>query len=140
MAFGDLGHGSQTRPLAQINMIPLIDVMLVLLIVFMITAPLLTHRLGLELPQASSLPQPANPDAIRLEIQADGTLTWNAEPLTDEALAQRMAAAAAGPTIPELHVLADRRVPYGRVAQVLAGAGRAGLNRIGFVSEPAPQP
>jgi len=140
MSFGDSPFGQAPRPLAEINMIPLIDVMLVLLIVFMITAPLLTHRVGLELPQADSTPRPPVTDAIRLTIQADGALFWNAAPLTEAELAERMTAAATGVPVPELHLQADRRVPYGQVAAVIALAARSGLTHIGFVTEPRPLP
>ena len=136
MAFGDGSLGDGQKPLAEINMIPLIDVMLVLLIVFMITAPLLTHRQDLELPRASTSPQTPEPVAVRLEIAQDGALRWDAEPIADEAVAARMAQAAAAEPVPELHILADRRVPYGRVAELMALAARSGLARIGFVSEP----
>jgi biopolymer transport protein ExbD len=136
MAFGDSRLGGTQRPLAEINMIPLIDVMLVLLVVFMIAAPLLAHRVDLELPRASSSPQPPLPRAVRLEIREDGSLRWDSVAIAEDDLAARLAQAAATEPVPELHILADRRVPYGRVAETMALAARSGLTRLGFVSEP----
>ncbi|TCJ11654.1 biopolymer transporter ExbD [Parasulfuritortus cantonensis] len=125
-----------TRPMADINMIPLIDVMLVLLVVFMVTAPLLTHAVRVDLPEAASHPEVQHPDDLNLAIRADGALYWNDLPIAAAELPARMAAAAAASPVPELHIRADRQVPYGRVAEVMAAAARAGLDRIGFVSEP----
>ena len=79
MAFGGLNSGARSQDMAEINMIPLIDVMLVLLVIFIITAPLLTHAVKVELPQASSTPNPPKPETINLSIQADGSVFWNAD-------------------------------------------------------------
>lgn len=139
MAFADhdaADFAVGARPMADINMIPLIDVMLVLLVVFMVTAPLLTHAVRVDLPEAASHPEVQHPDDLRLAIRADGSLYWNDAPVTPAELAARMAAAAARRPAPELHIRADHRVPYGQVAEVMAAAARAGLDRIGFVSEP----
>ncbi len=143
MAFGaddpaDFGTGS--RPMAEINMIPLIDVMLVLLIVFMVTAPLLTHSVPVDLPEAASRPEVEHPDDLNLAIRADGALYWNDDAVAPADLPALMARAAAAVAVPELHIRADRQVPYGRVAEVMALASRHGLDRIGFVSAPASAP
>ncbi|MDR3393977.1 MAG: biopolymer transporter ExbD [Parasulfuritortus sp.] len=140
MAFGDLDSGAGSRPMAEINMIPLIDVMLVLLIVFMVTAPLLTHAVKVDLPKVASQPEVQHPEDIRLAIKPDGTLFWNDAAVDAAVLPGLMARAATANPVPELHIRADREVPYGRVAAVMAQASRAGLDRIGFVSEPAPTP
>ena len=136
MAFGDLRHDSAPAPMAQINMIPLIDVILVLLIVFMITAPLLTHAVKLELPRAASEPSSIKPDTVQLAIDREGTVHWNGEPVTLAQQRARMQAAAALAPQPEIHLRADGDVPYRRVAQVMSDAANAGLTRIGFVTDP----
>jgi biopolymer transport protein ExbD len=130
-------NASGKPPLSEINMIPLIDVMLVLLIVFIVAAPLLTHAVKIDLPQASSPPAELPPKAIRLGIQADGSLYWNGEPVSEAALPQRMQAAARFNPPPEIHLEADARTPYEILARVMALAAKSGLGRIGFVSEPA---
>lgn len=124
--------------MSEINMIPLIDVMLVLLIVFMITIPVMRHAVDVRLPQAGAARLPAAPEAVRLTVQADGSYRWNDEPLEEAALAQRLQTLAAQDPQPPLHLLADRDVRYERVARVLAAAQRAGVQGVGFVTEPEP--
>jgi biopolymer transport protein ExbD len=137
MAFGSFDSGgSNARPMAEINMIPLIDVMLVLLVIFIITAPLLTHAVKLDLPKAASAPNLTRPDNIQLAIDGAGRLYWNGEVVDRAALRARLAAAGKLEPAPEVHLRADKRTPYEVVAQVLADAARAGLTRIGFVSYP----
>ncbi|MBC7162085.1 MAG: biopolymer transporter ExbD [Immundisolibacter sp.] len=136
MAFGGFGDQGQQRPTAEINMIPLIDVMLVLLVIFIVTAPLLTHAVRVDLPQASSAPAPADPQAIEVSIDAQGQTFWNAEPVTEEELAARLAATAQRHPQPELRLRADGAVAYRKVALVMAAAASAGLERIGFVTTP----
>jgi biopolymer transport protein ExbD len=137
MTFGSLEAEQDNAPLADINMVPLIDVMLVLLIIFMVTAPLLTHAVKLDLPRASSQPNVTKPDHVQLAIDKDGQVFWNAEPVDAAALADRMHAAAALQPQPELHIRADRATPYENVARTMSEAARQGLGRIGFVTEPA---
>ncbi|HTP61841.1 MAG TPA: biopolymer transporter ExbD [Burkholderiales bacterium] len=122
--------------MAEINMIPLIDVMLVLLVIFIITAPLLTHAVKVDLPKASSAPNVVKRDSIQLAIDAQGRLWWNGEPVEEASLEARMRTAARLAPQPELHLRADGAIEYRRVARVLAAASRAGLQRIGFVSDP----
>lgn len=138
MAFHPQAHGQQ--PLAEINMIPLIDVMLVLLIVFIVAAPLLTHAVKIDLPKASSAPTDLKPDNIQLGIQADGSLYWNGEATMEDALANRMQDAAGRTPQPELHIQADAKTPYEVLARVMAQSAKAGLSRIGFVSDPVKVP
>jgi len=123
-------------PMADMNVVPLVDVMLVLLVIFIITAPLLTNAVKIDLPKASSRANITQPDHIALAIRANGELFWNGSALTQDALAQRFAQAAARQPQPELHIRADRHVYYDNVGQVMALAAKAGLTRIGFVSEP----
>ncbi|BBL72721.1 hypothetical protein MoryE10_33270 [Methylogaea oryzae] len=121
-------------------MIPLIDVMLVLLVIFMITAPLMEHGVKIDLPKASSQPNPAPPERIALSIAADGGLYWNGEAVERAALRERLAAAAQRLPQPELHLRADKATPYQAVAEALADAANAGVGRIGFVSAPESPP
>jgi len=137
MAFGGFERGhAPAQPMAEINVTPLVDVMLVLLVIFIITAPLLARALKLDLPQADAPPALVQPQTIQLTIDAAGSLRWNAEPLGSEELASRLAAAARETPQPELHLGADRAVRYEHVAAVLAAAQKAGLRQIGFVTEP----
>lgn len=122
--------------LSEINMIPLIDVMLVLLIVFMITIPVMKHAVSVNLPQASSTPQTPPPQAVRLSIAADGSYRWDDEDVDDATLEQRLQTIGALDNQPPLQILADREVRYQRVAQALAAAQRAGVRSVGFVTEP----
>jgi biopolymer transport protein ExbD len=136
MAFGSLSDSDVGGDLAEINMIPLIDVMLVLLVIFIVTAPLLTHAVKVDLPKASSTPNLTQPDNVQLAIDAQSRVYWNGEPVDEAALAERIKAAAALVPQPELHLRAERTTPYEKVAEVMSAAAREGLTRIGFVTEP----
>ena len=136
MAFASFDSKNASAPMAEINMVPLIDVMLVLLVIFIVTAPLLTHAVKLELPQASSQVNPPVPDKVEFAIDAAGTLYWNGEPVAREVAAARFTEAGQHQPQPEIHLRADQAVPYRVVAQTLADAARAGLSKVGFVSEP----
>ena len=137
MAFGGFSKASASAPMAEINMVPLIDVMLVLLVIFIITAPLLTHAVKVELPRASSTSNVTQPENIELAIQANGEIYWNGEHVADTQIASRMTSAARLNPQPELHLRADRTTSYEKVAQVISAAAKAGLTKIGFVTEPA---
>ncbi len=139
MAFGSLDAGDDNAPLAEINMIPLIDVMLVLLVIFIVTAPLLTHAVKVDLPRASSSVNLTKPENVQLALDEGGQVFWNGEPVDANALAERFAAAAALQPQPELHIRAERSTAYERVAQLMSEAARRGLTRIGFVTNPASQ-
>ncbi len=136
MSFGTLDSGDDNAPLAEINMVPLIDVMLVLLVIFLVTAPLLTHAVKVELPKASSAPNMTKPENIQLSINAAGLVYWNGEVVDAAAMGSRMDAAAIAQPQPELHIRAERTTPYEKVAQVMSGAARVGLTKIGFVTDP----
>jgi biopolymer transport protein ExbD len=123
-------------PMAEINMVPLIDVMLVLLVIFIVTAPLLTHAVKVELPRAASQPNVARPDSVQLAIDAGGRVYWNGEALDRSGWRSRMDAAAGLRPAPEIHIRADGAVAYRKVAEVMADAARSGLTRIGFISDP----
>jgi biopolymer transport protein ExbD len=136
MAFGGFSKEGGTAPMAEINMIPLIDVMLVLLVIFIITAPLLTHAVKVDLPKVSSNPNITRPDNVQLAVDAEGRVYWNGQVLERAALRANMAAAAKLNPQPEVHLRADGAVAYRKVAEVMGDAAKAGLSRIGFVSDP----
>ena len=141
MAFGGFDQRGSGQPMAEINTTPLVDVMLVLLVIFIITAPLLTHAIKLDLPRAEAPAVAEKPETIALSIDATGGVFWNNEPVAGpEALSQRFAEAAARQPQPELHLRADRDTRYQRIAEVMSSAQQAGLAKIGFVTEPQPQP
>ena len=121
-------------------MIPLIDVMLVLLVIFIITAPLLTHAVKIDLPKAASAPNLTKPDNIQLAVNAAGQLFWNGEVVSRRCLNERLAAAGRQVPQPEVHIRADQTAQYRWVAETLADAAKAGLTRIGFVSDPSATP
>jgi len=121
---------------AEMNVVPLVDVMLVLLVIFIVTAPLLTHAVKIDLPHASSQVNVTQAERVELAIREGGALYWNGESLTLEELAERCDVAVRQLPQPELHLHADRHVHYERVARVLAIAVRAGLQRVAFVSLP----
>jgi biopolymer transport protein ExbD len=140
MAFGGFSKGAEPAPMAEINMIPLIDVMLVLLVIFIITAPLLTHAVKVDLPKAANSPNITKPDNVQLAIDSAGLVYWNGETLERGAWRARMDAAAKIRPQPEIHLRADGAVAYRRVAEVMSDAAKAGLTRIGFVTDPRDSP
>ncbi len=137
MAFGSLEGEEDNAPLAEINMVPLIDVMLVLLVIFIVTAPMLTHAVKVDLPKASSSLNVTKPDNVQLAIDAESHLYWNGAPIEADALKVRLHDAAALQPQPELHIRADRTTPYEKVAQVMSMAASEGLGKIGFVTDPS---
>ena len=139
MAFASMDGNDDSEPLAEINMVPLIDVMLVLLIIFMVTAPLLTHAVKVDLPKAASTASETRPESVELSIDRQGQVFWNGQATDTERLETRLAEAAASSTgvSPELRLRADRQTPYEKVAQVMSAASRHGLTRLGFVTDPS---
>ena len=135
MAFGRLERTKGSEPMSDINVTPLVDVMLVLVVIFIITAPLLASRIALDLPKAEGATQ-AQPqvEALRIALQADGALYLDDQPVTREALAQRLQQTAQVRPETEVQLRADASVPYGQVVQVMGLAKQAGLGRIGFVA------
>ena len=140
MAFASFDSKHSGAPVSEINMVPLIDVMLVLLVIFIITAPLLTNAVKLELPKASAQPNVSKADRIDFAIDAQGTLFWNGEVVTRAEAARRFADEGRRQPQPEVHLRADQGVAYRVVAQTLADASTAGLTKVGFVSEPEAAP
>ena len=136
MAFGKLSSDSDDQPLSEINMIPMIDVMLVLLIVFMITAPLLTNAVKLDLPEASSQANQPKQDDISLSIDGAGKMYWNDKPVDEAALIAQMSAVdQKAQELPEIQLRIDKSVEYGTIARVMALASQHGLHKIAFVSQ-----
>ena len=136
MAFGTQDDSDEV--MNEINMTPLVDVMLVLLIIFIITVPVMKHAINIDLPRASNVAQDAKPETIRLSVDASGALYWNEAPLADADLGPQLSASAVKQPQPELHIRGDKAVRYERVALVMAAAQKAGLKKIGFITEPAP--
>ena len=131
------GGGPQNaNPMTDINTTPLVDVMLVLLIIFMITVPVMKHAIQVELPQASSERQNLKPETIQLSVDAQGGYFLNQTAVTQDALVNQLQAEAAKEPQPELHIRGDRAVRYEFVAQAMATAKQAGLRKIGFITEP----
>ena len=121
----------------EINMTPLVDVMLVLLIIFIITVPVMKHAVPVDLPRASNEREVIKPETIRLSVTADGKYHWNETTISDEELEPRLQAEAQKDPQPDLHIRGDKDVRYERVAQAMSAAQRAGVRKIGFVTDPA---
>ncbi|WP_293660389.1 biopolymer transporter ExbD [Rhodoferax sp. OV413] len=138
MAFGTQSGDADgdSEVMNEINMTPLVDVMLVLLIIFIITVPVMKHAVNIELPTASSQPQQSKPETLRLTVDAQGAYFLNQAPVTADALENRLRNEAAKVPQPELHIGGDKAARYEFVAQAMAVAQRAGLRKIGFVTEP----
>ena len=136
MAFGKFDDQDEEQLLSEINMVPLIDVMLVLLIVFIVTLPVINHAVRVDLPKATAAPSSQQAVTVNLTVDAQGQYHWNREAVSDDALRERLAATALQQPQPELHIRGDKVVPYERVATALAAAQHAGLTRLGFVTEP----
>ena len=135
MAFGSFDEAGVTQPMAEINTTPLVDVMMVLLVIFIITAPLFHQAVPIDLPQVTATKLEDKPEVIQLAIDVDGKIFWNGEAIDRTELDTRLAAAS--PRQPELHLRADRKVIYEKVADVMAAAQRASIVKIAFLTEPA---
>lgn len=125
-----------TQPMSEINTTPLVDVMLVLLVIFIITAPLLTHAVKIDLPQATSKPLEEKPSVIDLAVDAQGQLFWNDALIDQGSLKEKLQAAATQTEQTELQIRADKETKYQVLAEVLAQAQLTGMKKVGFVSQP----
>ncbi|MGF6969135.1 biopolymer transport protein ExbD [Paraburkholderia sp. WC7.3g] len=138
MAFGGLEKKQTAAPMAEINMTPLIDVMLVLLVIFIITAPLFSHAIRLDLPKVAAAPSRQTPQTISLSIDGAGRLYWNGKPITLAQMRAQFAEAGKQADQPDIQLRAERSTRYEVIAQVMGAAQQAGLERIGFVTDPPP--
>ena len=130
------GFGQSQAPMAEINTTPLVDVMLVLLVIFIITAPLLTHAVKIDLPQASSQLAPEKPETISISIDNAGIFYWNDIALSMVEIKSRLVEVAQKKPQPELHIRADKETRYQILATIMADAQNAGIQKLGFVSTP----
>ncbi|MGB6156418.1 ExbD/TolR family protein [Castellaniella sp.] len=140
MAFGSFDSKTSSTTLSEINMVPLIDVMLVLLVIFIITAPLLSHSIQIQVPQVSAQPVEQKPQVIDLAIDAAGVVYWDEQLVAMADLEARFAAEAGADPQPEVRIRADASTPYGQLASIMGAARRAGMQRLGFVTRPASNP
>jgi len=134
-----MAFGTQDEPdevMNEINMTPLVDVMLVLLIIFIITVPVMKHAVNIDLPRATSEPEQPKPQNILFSVTADGEYYWNEQKIADSELPGRLAAEAAKEPQPELHIRGDKAVRYERVAKAMSEAREAGVRKIGYITEP----
>jgi biopolymer transport protein ExbD len=136
MAFASFDNKHAGAPMAEINMVPLIDVMLVLLVIFIVTAPLLTQAVKLDLPKASAQPNVAQVEKIEFAIDAAGTRYWNGEVVDRAEAMKRFATEGQKSQQPEVHLRIDQSTAHRHVAETLADASKAGLSKVGFISEP----
>ena len=134
MAFGTQDESDEV--MNEINMTPLVDVMLVLLIIFIITVPVMKHAVNIDLPRATNQPEDTKPQTVRLSVASDGSYYWNENKVTDEAMAAMLKEEGAKDPQPDLHIRGDKDVRYERVAQAMAAAQQAGVRKIGFVTDP----
>ncbi len=134
MSFGTQDDSDEV--MNEINMTPLVDVMLVLLIVFIITVPVMKHAVNVDLPRVSNEPEVVKPQNISLSIDAQGQYFWGKDAISDEELLTRLQAEAAKDVQPDLHISGDKEVRYERVAKAMAAAQNAGIRKIGFVTHP----
>lgn len=135
MAFGGFNDHKHSTPMADINVTPMVDVMLVLLVIFIIAAPLFTHAVRLDLPSAQSAAAPQKPDTISLSIDGEGKVYWNNDAVAQQELGAKLAQAAQQNPQPELQLRADKSTRYEVIAQVMATAQNNGITKISFVTD-----
>jgi biopolymer transport protein ExbD len=135
MAFGGFNDDKHQTPMADINVTPMVDVMLVLLVIFIITAPLFTHAIKLDLPNAQSAAAPQKPETISISINGEGKIFWNNDAIDQNDLGARLAQAAQKNPQPELQLRADKSTRYEVIAQVMSAAQTNGMTKIGFVTD-----
>ena len=141
MSFGRLPGTRSPRAIGDINVTPLVDVVLVLLVIFIVAAPLMARQMALELPSAkAATPAPAAAPVVTLELDTRSGLRWNGEPLPEAALPDRLREAAQRDPATELQLRADASVPYGRVLALIGAAQAAGLRRVGFTARQPASP
>jgi biopolymer transport protein TolR len=137
MSFGRLERSQGPQPMSDINMTPLVDVMLVLVVIFIITAPLLASSIRLDLPRTEAAKPSDAPQFVTVVLDSAGRAFLDDKPVALPELAQQLLESAQRNPDTEVQLRADQSVPYGRVVEVMGAAQKAGLNRIGFIAEPA---
>ncbi len=140
MAFGSFNGNGNSMPMSEINVIPLVDIMLVLLVIFIITAPLLTHAVKIDLPRAESSANLLKVDNVQLAIDGEGKVFWNGEVVDEASMREKMGLAGKLPAQPEIHIHADRDARYEIIAKIMSAAAQQGLTKIGFVTDPSGAP
>jgi biopolymer transport protein ExbD len=135
MAFGS-GLDDNDEAMSEINMTPLVDVMLVLLIIFILTVPVLTHSVKLDLPQADNTPNEIKPETITLSVNADADIYWNDATVSFAELQQRLQTEAAKDDQPEVHLRGDKQVAYEHMIKIMSAVQQAGIQKLGFVTDP----
>ena len=140
MAFGSFNPQRQASMMSDINVTPMVDVMLVLLVIFIIAAPMMTSAVKLELPAAKAALSQAQPDSVSISIDAAGAVFWGDEKVDAAAFEGKLRAAASSPVQPDIALRADKNTRYEAVAQVMAAAQQHGLTKLGFVTDPKEKP
>lgn len=135
MAFGRAPE-NHDEVLSEINVTPFVDVMLVLLVVLILAVPVLTHAVKLDLPQAKAQPDSSQTDAITIAVTRDGVLFWEDEALPEEIFEKRLQSLAQQKIQPEIRIRGDRQAEYGHIVRVMAAAQRAGIRKVGFITQP----
>lgn len=134
MSFGGFEKNNQTA-MSEINTTPLVDVMLVLLIIFIVTAPLITNTVNVNLPSTKSAATPSKPNVINIALNEKGQLFWNNKPINEEDLASMLEQAKQNKDETEIHLQANRDTPYHKITDIMAAAQKAGISKLGFVSK-----
>jgi len=131
------GPGDDEKAISEINVTPLVDVMLVLLIIFLITIPVITQSVKVELPKAANIPTQTKPENINITVDREGNIYWNTMLVpTQDALLDRIKAVAVMNPQPEIHVRGDRATAYEHIGRVIVLAQRGGIQKVGFITEP----
>jgi biopolymer transport protein ExbD len=131
------GPGDDEKAISEINVTPLVDVMLVLLIIFLITIPVITQSVKVELPKAANIPTQTKPENINIAVDREGNVFWNTMLVpTQEALLDRIKSVAVMDPQPEIHVRGDRATAYEHIGRVIVLAQRGGIQKVGFITEP----
>ena len=135
MAF-DNGLDNDDEVMSEINMTPMVDVMLVLLVIFIIAMPLLNHSVKIDLPVADNIANEITPETVTLSVMVDGSIHWNDQAIMEKALAQRLQIVAQQQPQPEIHLRGDRQVDYEHVVKVMTVVQQSGIQKLGFVTRP----
>lgn len=135
----NVGQQEEGGLVATIDTTPLVDVMLVLLIIFLITIPVATHTMAVELPKQTHQPNETRPENINLSVTVDGAVYWNAQPLSQQVLVDRLKEISQDKPQPAIHIHADEAASYEPIGRVVLAAQRAGIQKLGFITEPRPK-